>query len=103
MAKYKLLKVNTPSVQFECGGVTVMTSKLANLKSDPNFHNCILSFEMFVPIKDLYAPPLNIRVRDHRKFGRAPIVGVCSIPSLVRTSSPASCNVIDRSTAWHVC
>ena len=84
LAKYHLSVVDSPSVQFECGGVCVETSKLTSLRSDPNFHNCILSFEMFLPTREIYSPPLNIRVLDHRKFGRNPIVGVHSIPSLAK-------------------
>jgi dysferlin len=42
-----------------------------------------LSFELFLPTKLYYAPPLNIRVFDNRKFGRKPLVGVHSIPNVM--------------------
>ena len=82
LAKYHLLSVDRPSVQFECGGLCVETPTLRNLKESPNFDNCILSFELFIPVKEIYAPPLNIRVFDHRKFGRKPLIGVHSIKTL---------------------
>ena len=35
-----------------------------------------------LPKEDLYAPPLNIKVKDHRSFGRKPVVGFHVIKSL---------------------
>jgi hypothetical protein len=35
-----------------------------------------------LPKEDLYAPPMNIKVKDHRSFGRKPIVGFNIIKSL---------------------
>ena len=35
-----------------------------------------------LPKEELYAPPINIRVKDNRAFGRRPLVGVNSIKSL---------------------
>jgi hypothetical protein len=35
-----------------------------------------------LPKEDLYAPPMNIKVKDHRSFGRKPIVGFNVIKSL---------------------
>ena len=35
-----------------------------------------------LPKEELYAPPLNIRVRDHRQFGRKPLVGIHTVKSL---------------------
>ena len=29
-----------------------------------------------LPKEELYMPPMNIRVRDHRQFGRKPLVGL---------------------------
>ena len=33
-------------------------------------------------MEDLYSPPINIRVRDNRQFGRKPLVGIHSVKSL---------------------
>ena len=35
-----------------------------------------------LPKEELYTPPMNIRVRDNRQFGRKPLVGVHIIKSL---------------------
>jgi hypothetical protein len=35
-----------------------------------------------LPKEDLYAPPMNIKVKDHRSFGRKPVVGFHIIKSL---------------------
>ena len=35
-----------------------------------------------LPKEDLYTPPMNIKVKDHRSFGRKPIVGFHIIKSL---------------------
>ena len=35
-----------------------------------------------LPKEELYTPPMNIRVRDNRQFGRKPMVGVHIIKSL---------------------
>lgn len=36
----------------------------------------------FLPLEELYAPSINICVRDNRQFGRKPIVGVHAVKSL---------------------
>ena len=35
-----------------------------------------------LPKEELYTPPLNIRVRDNRQFGRKPLVGIHVIKTL---------------------
>jgi len=35
-----------------------------------------------LPKEDFYAPPMNIKVKDHRSFGRKPVVGFHIIKSL---------------------
>ena len=35
-----------------------------------------------MPKEELYAPPLNIRVRDNRQFGRKPLIGIYVVKSL---------------------
>ena len=35
-----------------------------------------------LPKEELYMPPMNIRVRDNRQFGRKPMVGISVLKSL---------------------
>ncbi|CAF5111828.1 unnamed protein product, partial [Rotaria sp. Silwood1] len=35
-----------------------------------------------LPKEDLYVPPMNIKIKDHRSFGRKPVVGYHIIKSL---------------------
>ena len=35
-----------------------------------------------LPKEELYMPPVNVRVRDHRQFGRRPTVGIHVLKSL---------------------
>lgn len=35
-----------------------------------------------LPREELYIPPMNIKVRDNRSFGRCPVVGVHCLKSL---------------------
>lgn len=36
----------------------------------------------YLPKKRVYCPPLNIRIVDHRAFGRKPVVGLHCISSV---------------------
>ena len=48
-----------------------------------------------LPKEELYTPPLNIRVKDNRQFGRKPLVGVHTIKSLeVFRCDPAAGEII---------
>lgn len=39
-------------------------------------------------MEEIYAPALNVRVRDNRSFGRRPIVGVHSLRSIQKYRCP---------------
>jgi hypothetical protein len=75
MKKYQLASVTSPSVAFEIGGKIVESNVIKNTKKNPNFKTTTFFLDLYLPKKDLYMPPLNIRVRDHRTFGRKPVVG----------------------------
>ena len=45
-------------------------------------HLCFHDNVQMLPKEELYTPPLNVRVRDNRQFGRKPMVGVHVIKSL---------------------
>ncbi|XP_041370601.1 myoferlin-like isoform X3 [Gigantopelta aegis] len=75
MKKFQLANVSSPSIEFECGGHVVNTCVIKNTKKCPNFDENLYFFDVMLPKEELYMPPMNIRVRDHRQFGRRPTVG----------------------------
>lgn len=76
MKKFQLSAVTSPSIEFECGGHLVSSKVIKNTKKNPNFDESVLFFDVMLPREELYMPPMNIRVRDHRQFGRKPTVGI---------------------------
>jgi hypothetical protein len=83
MKRYQLLSVDNPAVQLEVGGHLEKSQPIDNLKKNPNFESPHLVFKsVYLPKKRVYCPPLNIRVVDHRAFGRKPVVGLHCISSI---------------------
>ncbi|CAF4203893.1 unnamed protein product [Didymodactylos carnosus] len=82
MKTYMLSDVENPQVVFEVGGREIESSIVRNSKQAPNFDNPLLFIDAMLPKEDIYAPPMNIKVRDHRSFGRTPVVGIHVIKSL---------------------
>ncbi|XP_062590633.1 dysferlin-like [Saccostrea cucullata] len=82
MQKFQLAAVTSPSVEFECGGHVMESSIIKNTKKNPNFNENVLFFDVMLPREELYMPPMNIRIRDHRQFGRKPTVGIHVLKSL---------------------
>lgn len=82
MKKFQLLEVTSPSVEFEIGGHVASTPVIKNTKKNPNFAEPLMFLTVMLPREELYMPPLNISVKDHRQFGRKPTVGVHVIKSL---------------------
>ncbi|CAH1784691.1 unnamed protein product [Owenia fusiformis] len=76
MKKFQLANVTSPSVQFEIGGHVMQSHVIKNTKHNPNFSDPVLFFDVLLPKEELYTPPMNIRIRDNRPFGRKPLVGV---------------------------
>ncbi|XP_014671407.1 PREDICTED: dysferlin-like [Priapulus caudatus] len=79
MKSFQLAAVTSPSAQFSIGSKTISTEVIRSTKKNPNFTNPILFFDVLLPETELYTPPLNIRVRDHRMFARQPTVGITSL------------------------
>jgi len=77
-----LMTVNKPSIKVECGGIVRETEFIKSMKKHQNFATDVISFEAFLPVKEIYSPPLNIMVYDNRKFGAKPLVGSVSLKSL---------------------
>eukprot|EP00118_Oscarella_pearsei_P024773 m.306767 g.306767 ORF g.306767 m.306767 type:complete len:2096 (+) comp41575_c0_seq1:119-6406(+) len=83
MKRYQALTVTSPTLQVECCGLTQTTEPIEDTKKNPNFLASSLTFEsVYLPKKKIYCPPLNIRVLDHRAFGRKPCVGLHCVESL---------------------
>ncbi|ELW64043.1 Dysferlin [Tupaia chinensis] len=82
MKSYQLANIASPSLVVECGGQTVQSCVIRNLRKNPNFDVCTLFMEVMLPREELYCPPIVIKVIDNRQFGRRPVVGQCTIRSL---------------------
>uniref|UniRef100_T1IIT4 C2 domain-containing protein n=1 Tax=Strigamia maritima TaxID=126957 RepID=T1IIT4_STRMM len=82
MKTYELLSVTHPSVTFEIGQHAIQSKTIKSTKDNPNFESPLLFLDLYLPEEQLYMPPVNIKVKDHRQFGRTPIVGVNIIKSL---------------------
>lgn len=83
MKKFQLAKVTSPSIEFECMGTIIPSKTIQNTKKTPNFAEPVLERKILnLPVEDVYSPPINIRVRDNRTFGRKPLVGIHSVKHL---------------------
>ncbi|XP_065152682.1 myoferlin [Paramisgurnus dabryanus] len=82
MKTYQLAAVSSPSLIVECGGHTVQTGIIKNIKKNPNFPGSVLFLKVLLPKEEIYTPPIVLKVIDHRPFGRKPVVGQCTIHSL---------------------
>ncbi|KAI5606264.1 myoferlin [Silurus asotus] len=82
MKAYQLAPVSSPSLIVECGGQTVQTAVIKNIKKNPNFPGSVLFLKVLLPKEEMYTPPIVLKVIDHRPFGRKPIVGQCTIETL---------------------
>ncbi|UJR29942.1 hypothetical protein I4U23_017489 [Adineta vaga] len=82
MKTFMLSDIDCPQVIFEVGGQQIESTMIKNIKKTPNFDKPLLFLDVMLPNEDLYTPPMNIKVRDHRSFGRKPIVGYHILKSL---------------------
>uniref|UniRef100_A0A672J1P0 Dysferlin, limb girdle muscular dystrophy 2B (autosomal recessive) n=1 Tax=Salarias fasciatus TaxID=181472 RepID=A0A672J1P0_SALFA len=82
LKSFQLASVTSPSLQVECGGVTVQSCVIRSVKKKPNFDVNTLVLDVRLPCEELYMPPIVIKVIDNRQFGRKPVVGQCTIRSL---------------------
>ncbi|XP_052773227.1 myoferlin-like isoform X7 [Mya arenaria] len=82
MKNYQLSSVTSPSIEFEVSGHVIKSDMIKNTKRNPNFANPTYFFDVMLPKEELYMPPVNVRVRDHRQFGRKPTVGIHVLRSL---------------------
>uniref|UniRef100_A0A3B3TZD4 Myoferlin n=1 Tax=Poecilia latipinna TaxID=48699 RepID=A0A3B3TZD4_9TELE len=82
MKSFQLAAVSSPSLTVECGGEMVQTAVIKNFKKHPNFPGSVLLLKVLLPKEEMYAPPIVLKVVDHRPFGRKPVVGQCTIDCL---------------------
>uniref|UniRef100_M3ZLA4 Myoferlin n=1 Tax=Xiphophorus maculatus TaxID=8083 RepID=M3ZLA4_XIPMA len=82
MKTFQLAAVSSPSLIVECGGEMVQTAVIKNFKKHPNFPGSVLLLKVLLPKEEMYAPPIVLKVVDHRPFGRKPVVGQCTIDCL---------------------
>uniref|UniRef100_A0A8C3ACN5 Dysferlin, limb girdle muscular dystrophy 2B (autosomal recessive) n=1 Tax=Cyclopterus lumpus TaxID=8103 RepID=A0A8C3ACN5_CYCLU len=82
LKSFQLASITSPSLQVECGGVTLQSCVIRSVKKKPNFDVNTLVLDVRLPREELYMPPIVIKVIDNRQFGRKPVVGQCSIRSL---------------------
>ncbi|KAJ4948701.1 hypothetical protein JOQ06_020231, partial [Pogonophryne albipinna] len=82
LKSFQLASISSPSLQVECGGVSVQSCVIRSMKKKPNFDLNTLILDVRLPCEELYMPPIVIKVIDNRQFGRKPVVGQCTIRSL---------------------
>ncbi|XP_065062327.1 otoferlin-like isoform X2 [Rhopilema esculentum] len=84
MKRVNLTTVDRPQVDIDCAGHVVTSTVIANAKKNPNFSSPIAFFDVELPENERYCPPLTVRVRDCRTFGRFTLVGTHVVNSLHR-------------------
>ncbi|XP_047127073.1 otoferlin isoform X2 [Hydra vulgaris] len=92
LKKAQFMSVNSPQVELDCCYKIIKTNgeeddvlKSVIIKSaarNPNFHDCVDIFDVWLPEAEKYLPPLTIHVNDCRAFGRQVLCGTHVINSL---------------------
>nr|XP_060643362.1 fer-1-like protein 5 [Anolis sagrei ordinatus] len=82
MKNYNLLVINNPSLIVECGMESLQTPIIKNFQENPNFPINIYLMKVYLPVDEDYAPPIELKVIDHREFGFKPVVGHVSVQPL---------------------
>lgn len=87
MKSYQLASISSPSLVVECGGQTVQSCVIKNLRKNPNFDICTLFMEV-VSLTSLPTP------------SRVPVPRMSSGLRAARVSAQTPCGVLARS--WHL-
>ena len=73
---YKIEKADAPGFPLE----VLQSTTIANTKRNPNFYDSVDLFDVWMPEKEKYLPPMMIKVLDCRAFGRKVCVCICCNP-----------------------
>ncbi|RWS11234.1 otoferlin-like protein, partial [Dinothrombium tinctorium] len=79
LKKVHFMNIDKPRVDVELAGHTLSSTELQNFKENPNFTNPVKSIDIELPVNDIYAPPLTIRV-VHKTMGNLSLAGTHIIP-----------------------
>uniref|UniRef100_A0ABM0MBF2 Otoferlin n=1 Tax=Saccoglossus kowalevskii TaxID=10224 RepID=A0ABM0MBF2_SACKO len=82
MKRLQLTSVDRPRVDVECAGRVITSTVIENAKKNPNFTQPVKYIEVELPEREIYCPPISIRVVDCRTFGRFTLVGTHVINSI---------------------
>lgn len=92
LKKVQFMSVNKPIAELDCCyRVTMQTGEeveivksvvVKNAKKNPNFDDSVDIFDVWLPEKEKYLPPMTIHVYDCRAFGRQVLCGTHVIESL---------------------
>ncbi|XP_077162073.1 fer-1-like protein 5 isoform X2 [Paroedura picta] len=84
MKTFNLLAVSSPSLTIQCGEDSIETPIIPNIHENPNFPINVYLMKLYLPVDEDYAPPIELKVNDHREFGYKPVVGQATIGSLTQ-------------------
>jgi len=94
LKKVQFMGANRPQAELDCCyEVTKQTGEVEqvvksvvvkNAKRNPNFDDSVDIFDVWLPEKEIYLPPMTIHVHDNRAFGRQVLCGTNVIDTLHR-------------------
>ncbi|CAB4005702.1 otoferlin-like isoform X4 [Paramuricea clavata] len=102
MKRLNLQTVDRPQVDIECAGRVIQSTVIGNARRNPNFLNPVDFFDVELPENERYCPPLTVRVRDCRTFGRFSLVGTHVLNSLHRYRYPKAGEPIEKASVKDV-
>ncbi|XP_040309841.1 fer-1-like protein 5 isoform X1 [Herpailurus yagouaroundi] len=75
-------QVRSPQLLVECWEESLQTQPIKDFQTNPNFTQSVLFLTVFMPMEEVYAPPLTLKVVDSQDFGQQTVVGQANINSL---------------------
>lgn len=80
---------------FFCSWLFYLSCVFTPCKNQYFWNKLFNLYHKNLPVDDMYSPPINIRVKDNRAFGRKPLVGIHSVKLL----GPFKCKLPSQQTA----